>query len=158
MNGCVMKESGPAVLDQPTPPLLCVMEESGPAVLDQPTTPLPCVMEESGPAVLDQPIPPLLCVMESGPAVLDQPTPPLLCVKEESGPAVLDQPPSPPLDLSLVPVQQLKRKQGKLHKEASSCSLAALVVETAISTFLCAPHVVSHVTCTCSFVCLLLLL
>ena len=57
-------------------------------------------------------------------------------------------------------LKQLKRKQGKLHKETSSCSLAALVVETAcaISTFLCAPHVVSHVTCTCSFVCLLLLL
>ena len=42
---------------------------------------------------------------------------------EESGPAVLDRP-SP--GLSLAPVQQLKRKQGKLHKETSSCSLAAL--------------------------------
>ena len=47
----------------------------------------------------------------------------LLCVMEESGPAVLDHP-SP--GLSLAPVQQLKRKQGKLHKETSSCSLAAL--------------------------------
>ena len=46
----------------------------------------------------------------------------LLCVMEESGPAVLDCP-SP--GLSLAPVQ-LKRKQGKLHKETSSCSLAAL--------------------------------
>ena len=36
--------------------------------------------------------------------------------------------PSPPL--SLASVQQLKRKQGELHKETSSCSLAALVVET----------------------------
>ena len=116
-----MEESGPAVLDQPTPPLLCVMEESDPAVLDQPTPPL-CVMEESGPAVLDQP-------------------PPLLCVMEESGPAVLDQPPSPPL--SLAPVQQLKRKQGELHKETSSCSLAALVVETV--QFL--PFYVPHMLC-----------
>ena len=60
---CVLEESDPAVLDQPTPPLLCVMEKSGPAVLDQPTPPLLCVMEESGPAVLDQPTPPLLCLL-----------------------------------------------------------------------------------------------
>ena len=58
---------------------------------------------------------------------------------EESGPAVLDRP-SP--GLSLAPVQQLKRKQGKLHKETSSCSLAALTGgwgEWAISNFLCHP-------------------
>ena len=59
---------------------------------------------------------------------------------EESGPAVLDQP-SPPL--SLAPVQQLKRKQGKLHKETSSCSLPALVVETV--QFL--PFYVPHKLC-----------
>ena len=56
---------------------------------------------------------------------------------EESGPAVLDRP-SP--GLSLAPVQQLKRKQGKLHKETNSCSLAALAGgwgDWAISNFLC---------------------
>ena len=151
-----MEESGPAVLDQPTPPLLCVMEESGPAVLDQPTTPLLCVMEESGPAVLDQPIPPLLCVMESGPAVLDQPTPPL-CVKEESGPAVLDQPTPPSsVSCSCAAAQEETKKTPQGNQQLfTSCSGCG---DCAISTFLCAPHVASHVTCTCSFVCLLLLL
>ena len=67
---------------------------------------------------------------------------------EESGPAVLDHP-SP--GLSLAPVQQLKRKQGKLHKETSSCSLAALTGGRGIVglfltfyIYMC-PHVVSHV-------------
>ena len=48
---------------------------------------------------------------------------------------MLDRPPG----LSLAPVQQLKRKQGKLHKETSSCSLAALTGwgEWAISNFVC---------------------
>ena len=59
---------------------------------------------------------------------------------EESGPAVLDRP-SP--GLSLAPVQQLKRKQGKLHKKTSSCSLAALTGgwgdSWAICNFVCAP-------------------
>ena len=135
-----MEESGPAVLDQPTPPHLCVMEESGPAVLDQPTPPHLCVMEESGPAVLDQP-------------------PPHLCVMEESGPAVLNQPP-PLLCLLLLCSSSRGNKENSTIKETSSCSLAALVVETVqfLPFYVCAPHVVSHVTCTCSFVCLLLLL
>ena len=58
---------------------------------------------------------------------------------EESGPAMLGHP-SP--RLSLAPVQQLKRKQGKLNKEASSCSLAAVTGgwgEWAISNFVCHP-------------------
>ena len=49
-------------------------------------------------------------------------------------------PPSP--RLSLAPVQQLKRKQGKLHKETSSCSLVAVTGgwrDWAISNFVCAP-------------------
>ena len=45
---------------------------------------------------------------------------------EESGLTVLDQP-SPPFFHSL---QQCKRKQGELHKEANNCSLAAVVVES----------------------------
>ena len=73
---------------------------------------------------------------------------------EVSGPAVLDRP-SP--GLSLAPVQQLKRKQGKLHKETSSCSLAALTGgwgdSWAISNFLCVPMLcLVCVTCTCGFV------
>ena len=60
---------------------------------------------------------------------------------EESGPAMLDH---PSLRLSLAPVQQLKSKQRKLHKETSSCSLAALAGsgDWAVSNFL---YVVSHV-------------
>ena len=104
--------------------------------------PLLCVMEENGPAVLDQPNPPSVHVMESGPAMLDQPTPSLFCVMEESGPAVLDQP--IPL-LYLPPVQQLKKRQGKLHKGTSSCSLAALVVETLRSLYL--SRYVPHTLC-----------
>ena len=131
-------------------------------------------MEESGPAVLDQPTPPLCVMEESGPAVLDQP-PPLLCVMEESGPAVLDQPPSPPLSdggewsscvrptplpssvsCSCAAAQEKTRRTPQGNQQLfTSCSGCG---ECAISTFLCAPHVVSHVTCTCSFVCLLLLL
>ena len=62
---------------------------------------------------------------------------------EESGPTVLDRP-SP--GLSLVPVQQLKRKQGKLHKETSNCSLAAVTGcgDWAISNFVYHP-MLSHV-------------
>ena len=46
---------------------------------------------------------------------------------EESGLAVLDQPSPPLLSHSL---QQCKRKQGELHKEANNCSLAAVVMES----------------------------
>ena len=73
---------------------------------------------------------------------------------EESGPAVLDHP-SP--GLSLAPVQQLKSKQGELHKETSSCSLAALTCgwgdSWAISNFVCHPMLfLVCVTCTCGYV------
>ena len=72
--------------------------------------------------------------------------------EEESGPAVLDHP-SP--RLSLAPLQQLKKKQGKLHKETSSCSLAALTGwgDWAISNFVCHPMLcLVCVTCTCCYV------
>ena len=156
MNGCVMEESGPAVLDQPSPPLLCVMEESGPAVLDQPTPPL-CVMEESGPAVLDQPTPPHLCDGEewSSCARPAHPSPPL-CEGREWPSCARPTPLPSSVSCSCAAAQEETRKTPQGNQQLfTSCSGCG---DCAISTFLCAPHVVSHVTCTCSFVCLLLLL
>ena len=181
------------MLDQPIPPLLCVMEESGPAVLDQPT--LPSSVWRSGPAVLDQLTPPLSCNGEewSSCARPTHPFPPLcdggewsscarpthpsppLCDGGEWSSCARPTHPSPPLcdggewsscarptplpssvSCSCAAAQEETRRTPQGNQQLfTSCSGCG---DCAISILLCAPQVVSHVTCTCSFVFLLLLL